>query len=176
LRLSNIKSTDMEEIRRFRNILFIAGLLLVTGLMEVRAQETILAGGGNATGNGGTASYSIGQVFYCVHLMTGGSIAEGVQQPYEVYVISGTEESNVITLSCRAYPNPVTGFLFLKTGYTENLPLFYRLIDNNGRMLLNQRITGDECVIPMESYAEGIYYLHVMTTEKNIRTFKIIKH
>ncbi len=166
----------MKQIRPLRNIMLITGLLLSLAFVKLPAQETILTAGGNATGSGGCASYSIGQTFYSVHSLTEGSIAEGVQQPFEVYVISGTQETDMITLEFRAYPNPVTGLLFLKTGYTENLPLFYRLVDSNGRILLNKRITGDESVVAMEKYAAGIYYLNVMTPEKNLMTFKIIKH
>lgn len=166
----------MKEIRLPRNILLMAGLLLSIGLMELPAQETILAAGGNATGSGGSASYSIGQAFCSIHSLTGGSITEGVQQPYEVYVISGMEETDMITLEFRAYPNPVSGSLYLKAEQPGNLPLFYRLYDSNGRMLVNKRITVDECVVPMEHYAAGLYYLNVMTPEKKLRTFKIIKN
>ena len=166
----------MEKTRLLKKILVTAGLLLSVGPAQVLAQETILASGGDATGNGGTASYSVGQVFYAVHSLTGGSITEGVQQPYEIYAITGTAEADRITLEFRAYPNPVTDFLFLKAELTVELQLFYRLYDSNGRMLCNKKITGDECIVPMDRYAPGIYYLDVISREKNLRTFKIIKY
>lgn len=168
-------SPNMKKNRLLGNIMVCAIFLLGTGLLEVPAQETILASGGDASGNGGTASYSIGQVFCSVHLLTEGSITEGVQQPYEVYVISGIEDGESITLESRVYPNPVSGSLFLKVEHSGDLQLFYQLYDSNGRMLKKKRVTGNECMIPMEQYAVGIYYLHVVTDGKNRKAFKIIK-
>lgn len=165
----------MKRINLFRNMSLISGFLICTGFM-VSAQEAILAAGGHAKGTGGSASYSIGQVFYNLHALTSGSIAEGVQQPYEVYVISGTEETDMISLECRVYPNPVNNFLMLQAGHTGALPLFYQLYDNQGKVLLNKRITIEECVIPMAQYAAGVYYLRVQTHNKSLRTFKIVKH
>ncbi|MDB9721158.1 hypothetical protein OAA67_04695 [Winogradskyella sp.] len=49
--------------------------------LTMQAQEIILASGGNATGSGGSVSYSIGQVFYNTNTSTEGSIEEGVQIP-----------------------------------------------------------------------------------------------
>jgi len=103
---SSIKSLAMKKTRLLRNLMTASGLLLAIGLMEVPAQETILASGGDATGNGGTASYSIGQVFYSVHVLTEAYITEGVQQPYEIYILSGMEDGELITLESRAYPIP----------------------------------------------------------------------
>ena len=165
----------MKKIRFLGKIMVCAIFLLGTGILEVPAQETILASGGDASGNGGTASYSIGQVFCSVHLLTEGSITEGVQQPYEIYVISGIEDGGLITLESRVYPNPVSSSLFLKVEHSGDLQLFYQLYDSNGRMLRKKRVTGNESMIPMEQYAGGIYYLHVVSAGKYTKAFKIIK-
>jgi hypothetical protein len=39
--------------------------------------------GGEATGSGGSVSYSVGQVVYTTNTGINGSVAQGVQQPYE---------------------------------------------------------------------------------------------
>jgi hypothetical protein len=151
-----------------------AFLLLGIGLMQVTAQETILASGGEASGNIGTASYSIGQVFFSVYSLTEGYITEGVQQPYEIFIVSGLD-NDIITLESIVYPNPVSSHLILKVEYSSDLHLLYQLFDNNGKMLGNGTITGNECMIPMEKYASGVYHLIVVNRKKSIRTFKIIK-
>jgi hypothetical protein len=63
---------------------------LTFSLSTIHAQEAIPAGGGNASGSGGSASYSVGQVVYTTNTGTNGSAAQGVQQPYEISVVSGT--------------------------------------------------------------------------------------
>jgi hypothetical protein len=50
----------------------------------VQAQEYTTASGGNATGSGGTVTYSVGQVVYTTQTSAAGSVAQGVQQPYEI--------------------------------------------------------------------------------------------
>jgi len=166
----------MKKIRLLRNLLTGAGLLLGIGLMELQAQETILASGGDATGNGGTASYSIGQLFYSVHTLSEAYISEGVQQPYEIYVLSGKEDAAPITLKFRAYPNPVSDFLFLQLEDSGDLQAFFQLFDSKGRLLMEKRISGIENMIPMESYVAGIYYLNVRAAGKKAWKFKIIKN
>jgi hypothetical protein len=44
----------------------------------IRAQNAIPASGGNATGSGGSVSYTFGQVVYTTKSGTGGSVAQGV--------------------------------------------------------------------------------------------------
>jgi hypothetical protein len=46
-------------------------------------QQVVLGGGGEATGSGGTVSYSIGQIAY-TSKGAGGTVSEGVQQAFEV--------------------------------------------------------------------------------------------
>jgi hypothetical protein len=58
-------------------------LLLVVSVRTVQGQAVIDAAGGEATGSGGTTSYSVGQIVYYSNSEAGGSENQGVQQPYE---------------------------------------------------------------------------------------------
>ena len=81
-------------------------LLLGIGL-TAKAQQANPAAGGDATGSGGSVAYSVGQIVYTTHTGTTGSVAQGVQQPYEISVVLGIENS-LIDLDINAYPNPTT--------------------------------------------------------------------
>ena len=70
-----------------KTITSVAFLLL--GLGGLQAQQSPTATGGEATGTGGTASYSVGQVVYTTNTGTNGSMAQGVQQPYEISTTVG---------------------------------------------------------------------------------------
>jgi hypothetical protein len=83
----------------------------------VMAQESVNATGGDATGSGGSASYSVGQLVYTTNSGTDGSVAQGVQQAFEISVVLGIEEANEIKLS--AYPNPTTNYLTLNIAEFE---------------------------------------------------------
>lgn len=57
-------------------------ILLISIPLYTTAQQSANSGGKTATGNGGSATYSVGEVVYSVSTGTGGSGAQGVQQAY----------------------------------------------------------------------------------------------
>ena len=62
----------------------------VSATLQIHAQESVNASGGDALGSGGSSSYSIGQVFYSNYTGASGSEAQGVQQADETGC-TGTE-------------------------------------------------------------------------------------
>lgn len=84
---------------KYKRLKFCAVLLLGLGLAGLQAQTSVNVTGGNASGSGGSASYSVGQFVYQTHTGTSGSVSEGVQQPYEISVVTGLEEAKGINLS-----------------------------------------------------------------------------
>ena len=58
-------------------------LFFLSATVHVHAQEALTASGGDASGIGGSSSYSIGQVFYSNYIGLNGSEAQGVQHSDE---------------------------------------------------------------------------------------------
>jgi hypothetical protein len=142
----------------------------------IQAQNSIPASGGNASGSGGKVSYSIGQVVYTTNTSTtSGSVAQGVQQPFEISVITGIEQAEYITLDCSAYPNPSSDFLTLKIKNYDKENLSYKLIDANGKLLESKKVNSNETTISMVNLLPNLYLLKVIDKNKEIITFKIIK-
>jgi len=148
--------------------------LLGFGLTAANAQESANASGGEASGSGGTVSYSIGEIAYVTNSGSNGSVAQGVQQPFEISVVLGLEEAEGISLNLSAYPNPATDRLTLKADHYDSLS--FQLFDLNGRLLLNKKINSNETNITMLDYQFGVYLLKVFRYNKEIKTFKILKH
>jgi hypothetical protein len=142
----------------------------------IQAQNAIPASGGNASGSGGTASYTIGQVGYTTNTGTNGSVAQGVQQPYEISVVTGIAEAKDISLEIEVYPNPATDYIKLKIGNYEVQNLRYQLYDINARLLQDNKIVDNETNIVMSYYMSATYFLKVTDNNKVIKTFKIIKN
>lgn len=151
-------------------------LLLALGLTGLQAQETIPASGGNASGNGGAVNYSVGQLVYITNIKTIGSVAQGVQQPYEISVVTGIKEIKGIALQCSIYPNPAADYVKLKVEDYKVKNFAYQLYDMNGKLLENKKIKGNETSIIMNSLAAATYFLKVTDGKKEIKTFKIIKN
>ena len=149
-------------------------MLLFVGL---HAQESTTASGGEASGNGGTISYSVGQVVYGTHSGTTGSVSEGIQQPYEISVIIGLEETG-INLNISAFPNPTTDYLILKIADDAHQESRFTitLYDLNGRVIEQQVVVSNETAIDMASLNAATYILKVNNENQEVKTFKIIKN
>lgn len=166
---------------RYKKMKLSAILLLAIGLTELKAQVAIPASGGNASGAGGSASYSVGQVLYTSNTGTSGSVAAGVQQPYEISIVTGLNDDNGIRLVCLAYPNPTTDFLILKIeGDTQSQYTAF-LYSTIGTLLKSIKIEDTETSIDMSKLVTATYFLKIVNTEnpssdKEIKTFKIIKN
>jgi hypothetical protein len=153
-------------------------LFVIFSFLSVFSQEAILVSGGDATGTGGTSSYSVGQVAYSTHTSSAGSVSEGVQQAYEISDVTGINHNVEINLSFSAYPNPTTDFLILKIGATESnstLSMRYQLFDLNGKLIESQKITGKETTVSMNNLVSATYFLMVTVGNKEIKKFKILK-
>ena len=151
-------------------------LTFAFSLSTVTAQESINATGGDASGSGGSASYSVGQVVYQTQTGTNGSVTEGVQQPYEILIVTGIEEAEGIYLSVSAYPNPTTDYLQLKVESEKLKDLSYQLYDMNGKLLQSEKITGNQTSIVMSNLVSATYFLKVISGSKSVKEFKIIKN
>lgn len=165
--------------KQFNVVKLSAVLLLGIGLTGVHAQEAIPATGGNASGSGGSVSYSVGQVVYTTNTGTNGSVAQGVQQPYEISVVTGIEEAKGITMQCSAYPNPTTDFVKLKVDASTSLSIqsmSYQLYDISGKLLERKKLEGSETSIVMSNLVTATYFLKITDSNKLVKTFKIIKN
>jgi len=142
---------------------------------RLQAQKAIISTGGNAAGIGGSASYSVGQMVYKTNSGSLGSVSQGVQQPYEISVVSVFEEENGISLLLSLYPNPTTTGLTLKVGNYNSENLNCQLYDSNGRTLVESKIYKAETAISMEKLPAGSYFLKVSNGSIEMKTLKIIK-
>ncbi len=177
--LNTYKPQKREEIMKQKQLKIIALLLFAFTFTGLQAQESSNSAGGEATGSGGVVSYSVGQAFYNANVGAGGSMYEGVQQPYEISVVTEIEEAKEIELSVSAYPNPTTDYLTLSLGEASTSlslqVMSYKLYDINGKLLQSQKFTGTETQIDMSNYAPSSYFVKVVNGNQSIKEFKIIK-
>jgi len=155
-------------------ILVLATFAFYFSTQPVTAQTSTNAAGGNASGSGGSVSYSVGQVVYTTNTGTIGSVAHGVQQPYEISVETGIEVTE-INLSVTAYPNPTRDFLQLRVEYQDFKDLSYQLYDMNGKLLQTKELIGTETQIDFSSYTPATYFVKVTQGNRELKIFKIIK-
>jgi len=153
-------------------------LLLGIGFNQGYAQQASIASGGDASGVGGSVAYSVGQIVYTTNTGITGSVAQGVQQPYEISITTGMLETD-IKLNLSAYPNPTTNYLMLQidaSASLSNQSMSYQLYDISGKLLESNTIVASSTTIKMEQMPTGTYLLKVTQNNKEVKTFKIIKN
>ncbi len=165
----------MEVFMKKVIVLFLSLFYTVIAINILQAQTSVNAGGGNATGSGGSASYSVGQIFNLSVNSTTGSINEGVQHPFELFTTDVDNIESFLKIF-NVYPNPVTETLYLQKRESNAEITIYRLLNADGKMLRTGVLTTDLLSIDIHSYAASVYFLEIIQKDKNPQTFKIIKH
>lgn len=141
-----------------------------------KAQHVTDAAGGDASGTGGTVAYSVGQLVYTTNSMSAvGSMAQGVQQAFEISIVVGVEEK-LVNLNLNAFPNPTFNFLTLTVDNSELSDLNFQLFDIAGKLIETRKIENVSEVITMKNLPASTYFLEINNNDRKIKTFKIIKY
>jgi hypothetical protein len=150
-------------------------LLLLCSTVKLHAQNNTVSSGGQASGTGGSVSYTIGQIAYSSLTGTNGSLIQGVQQPLEISVVTSITDLQ-IDLKAQVYPNPTTDQLVLNVGTDDFKNLRFVLVDLQGKVLKTDRIINATSTLDISKYSIGTYFLRVLSKNKQIKTFQIVKN
>jgi hypothetical protein len=136
----------------------------------------MVSAGGNASGGTGSSAYTIGQMVYGSENGANFTSLQGMQLPYEIYIVDGIEDCSPAELQCVVYPNPTTSHIKLRIESFKSGNLRFELYDMMGKMVLNQKVTGPETLIPMNNLLPAVYFLKVIEHDKEVKSFKVIKN
>lgn len=141
---------------------------------KIFSQQQPVSSGGNAVSTNGNVSYSVGQVAYQFANGSGGSINEGVQQPFKITKTLGSGISD-IQLEIQIFPNPVTDILNLNISNRSVQKMQYRLYDLSGKLVKSESIKTAKTQIYIQDFSNSTYLLQVIDDAKILKIFKIIK-
>lgn len=153
--------------------------ILLTGLVtvcltQVLAQESVNASGGEASGIGGTTSYTVGETVYTTNTNSSGTVAQGVQHAYEIFTVG--IPSSTYDISLRVFPNPTVDNLTLQISNFNQENLSYLVYDMQGKLVATSDIKSAETHITVSEYQAATYFIHVVDqNNEKVQTFKIIK-
>ncbi len=156
--------------------LFVLLTFLWIVVTKLYAQSSALTAGGNSTGSGGTASFSIGQIVYTSHTGTSGYVTEGLQQPYEISVVTSMSESDNMQMAIQVFPNPTVDAVTISLIELPSEDLNYQVFDMNGKLLMQADIKENKTSIQMTELEPSTYFLKLMADQTIIKIFKIVKH
>jgi hypothetical protein len=156
-----------------KSILLIACCLLGWGT-AIFAQQGAISAGGTANGTGGSVTYTVGETNYINTTAAGGTITQGLQQPYEIFLVGIEEVSLPVDLSL--FPNPTNDYLILNVAGGNADDLTYQLYDMNGKLLSEKKMVNTQTSISMINFASATYFIKVINSKNESKEFKIIKN
>ena len=148
-------------------------LFLLFSTNYLFAQQSVNSSGGNGFGGGGSLSFSLGQIDYVYANGSNGSVSQGVQQPFEIFML-GTNEIPEITLELSIYPNPTVDILYIKNKNVA-LEFIYQLFDVTGKLIASSTKMVQQDQIDVSSFQSGTYILNIKTNNNASKSYKIIK-
>jgi Secretion system C-terminal sorting domain len=149
--------------------------VVATGVaMSSLSQSACLSAGGDASGAGGSISFSIGQVDYVAVNGANGSVFQGVQQPFELFDIIGVAEVGA-TSTMSVFPNPATTSVqVMVNGDLGNT--YLDLYDAVGKLISTTRITSLQTNLDLQDMANGIYFMKLRKSSgEELESIKLIK-
>lgn len=149
----------------------LAGCLIFS--LVSQAQQNTVSAGGNGQSAAGSISYSVGQVAYISASGSNGNINQGVQQTYDIGVITGIEHTDV---EATVFPNPTAGNIQLEIKESNPQNFEYLLFDVSGKLLLSSPTVNTLNSISLDGMSSGIYTLAVHKNGLLYKSFRIIRN
>jgi hypothetical protein len=135
-------------------------------------QNALSAAGGHFNTNGGSTSFTVGQVAYVLKKGTGFYVNEGVQQ---VYTKKTTPIEELVYLKeVQLYPNPTQETITLILSSKEDVQVRYTIMDYLGKEIRNGNILSEKSEISLRDLPSGNYFIS-LKSKKEIRIFKMVK-
>jgi hypothetical protein len=141
---------------------------------NVIAQSSVNTSGGDASSADGSMSFTIGQVDFSNYANSSGEINLGVQQPFEILLVSVHE--NALNWHVDVYPNPTVDKVFVRMEDHSFGNIKYELYDATGRLLLSGTVEETIQAIEMERFSPATYLLKLSSNHATLKTFRLIKN
>lgn len=151
------------------------GVCIMFGVSANRAdaQDALLAGGASGTASTGSVSYSVGQLNYISTGAAGGSVQQGVQQPWTMLPSPVWEPLSDLNLT--VFPNPAGNQLYL-IGASVPVRGYLELYSMQGSLLRREEIMPNYAAgLSLQGLSSGSYFLKIYNNETLIHTATLIK-
>jgi len=151
----------------------LTNLLILISFSNLYSQQVVSVSGNSYEGLNLSINWTIGEVIDETLSNDTSSITQGMQQPD--FNINVVVESSEVDLAILAFPNPATENIKLLVNTSKYSNARFLLFDINGKTIMEDRILTTETLINLELLVPSTYFLKVISNNKEVKTFKIIK-
>lgn len=161
-------------IRKATLTLFFVGAFFF--VQQLKAQQATLSSGGNGSGTGGSFAYSVGQTVYTAQSNSAITLSIGVQQGFELFLITGLEDEDRFGLAATVFPNPTSNYLTVEIkNYSPDTAMEIFLFDAKGQQMHRQQVVDVLTYLEMKHLSPALYMLKVIQGNKLVKVVKVIK-
>ena len=143
-------TTDLIKNKKMK---IIVAIFMLFSIFRLSAQSNTVAAGVEATGSGGTVSFTGGEVFYTYKSSSTGSVTEGVQQSYFAPSLGNYSDPSIATAGGNATVSPDAA----PTGGAK----YNRLYHNRFQRITYRLIKALESVTLTNAHPAGTYEIMV---------------
>jgi hypothetical protein len=152
-------------------ICLMLSVLITTASM---GQEVISSAGDFHSAGGHSVSWTIGEPVIDTWTAGGTVITQGFQQP--ILDIVSVYEHPELSFDISAFPNPTSDFLNLVVTNGDYEKLSYQLFDLTGKLLDSRQVVSEHTEIMFAHLPAAMYYVRVVHSNQEMKTFKIMKN
>ncbi|HMN05157.1 MAG TPA: hypothetical protein PKD45_05465 [Flavobacteriales bacterium] len=157
-------------VARVLNLVLAAGLFAASAM----AQQAVTPAGADASGNGGSLAWTLGQVDAAFLNSSAGSMAQGVQHPVELLTVAVEEQGQTPGLS--AWPNPTADALTIDFGEAFDANTQYQVLDAAGNLIAEGRVNASPFTISFLDRPAASYFIRILHPDGTSSLLPVIKH
>lgn len=139
------------------------------------AQVSVNSTGNIASSHTGSISYSVGQSFYMSHQTDDGKLQEGVQQPYEIMVITEIDKISEKETDIQVFPNPAEKNLTIIIPNGNSKGINYQIFSIDGKLYIDGIIENNSTFVDLQSIPKSTFILKISNEKQILKRNKIIK-
>lgn len=158
-------------------LLFVLAIVSVSFCEAQSLSPTVIASGGDFYSNStGSLSWTLGESAVDFLSTSSNSLSQGFQQSNTVITLVQNQIQD--NFAGYVFPNPVKDLLNVRLESPSKNTYKLYLMDMLGRVQNESTVSGSgnlSTEIDMQKLAAGMYFLHIYSSDKQIKTFKIEK-
>jgi hypothetical protein len=173
-----VELISIENHLKISRYIFIVFVILGTFIEYGKAQSNVVVAGTNVITSNCSVSFTVGQIDYINATNGSGEINQGVQQPYEIYKVTGIENTQLTDLDIQISPNPSSGHMTLSIQCSsfEEKHLSYVVTTITGDKLLQQDITNRQTPLDLKNLSAANFFITICNQHTKVATYKIVKN
>ncbi len=142
--------------------------------LGTNAQEVIATSGDYSETTIGSLSWTIGEPIIENVSGTNNILTQGFHQ--SKLTVTTINEIPGLEMNITVYPNPASDYLNVEVKTDQQKEFQINLFDLNGKLIMQKDFSSGKETLDMQNYHPAIYILKVSTNNKEIKTYKIVKH